>query len=74
MAYRKAVVDDIYKNHICSDTRHTDLNKVLQKTIAQRSFSEWSMGFVRAKEIESLMILHSDAPFVRRKVRRLAWR
>ena len=57
MAYRKAVVDDIYKNHICSDTRHTDLNKVLQKTIAQRSFSEWSMGFVRAKEIESLMPL-----------------
>ena len=54
---RKAVVDNIYQNHISPDTRHTGLNKVLEKTIAHRSFSEWSMGFVSAKEIDSLMPL-----------------
>jgi hypothetical protein len=54
---RKALVDDIYQNHINPDTRHTGLNKVLENTIAHRSFSEWSMGLVSSKEIESLMPL-----------------
>jgi len=52
---RKKSVENIYLNFIGPDTRHTALNKVCQNTIFYRSFSEWSMGFVGAPEIESRM-------------------
>ena len=45
----------MYKKFIGPDLRHTALNKVHQNTISYRSFSEWSMGFVGAAEIESHM-------------------
>lgn len=51
----KTSVENIYQKFIGSDLRHTALNKVHQNTIQHRSFSEWSMGFVGAPEIESRM-------------------
>ena len=51
----KKSVENIYDKFISPDLRHTVLNKVHQKTISHRSFSEWSMGFVGAQEIESRM-------------------
>ena len=51
----KTSVENIYQIFIGSDLRHTALNKVHQNTISYRSFSEWSMGFVGAAEIESHM-------------------
>jgi len=51
----KKSVENIYDKFISPDLRHTALNKVHQNTISHRSFSEWSMGFVGAQEIESRM-------------------
>ena len=51
----KASVENIYQKFIGPDLRHTALDKVHQNTISHRSFSEWSMGFVGAAEIESHM-------------------
>ncbi len=51
----KKSVENIYDKFIGPDLRHTALNKVHQNTISHRSFSEWSMGFVGAAEIESPM-------------------
>ncbi len=51
----KESVFNIYEKFIGTDPRHTALNKVHQNTISHRSFSEWSMGFVGAAEIESPM-------------------
>ena len=51
----KTSVENIYQKFIGPDLRHTALNKVHQNTISHRSFSEWSMGFVGAAEIESSM-------------------
>ena len=51
----KKSVENIYDKYIGPDLRHTALNKVHQNTISHRSFSEWSMGFVGAAEIESPM-------------------
>jgi hypothetical protein len=45
----------MYEKNIGKDPRHTALNNVYQNTILHRSFSEWSMGFVGAAEIESPM-------------------
>jgi len=52
---RKKSVENVYEKFICPDPRHTSLNKVLENAIPYRSFSEWSMGFVGAPEIESRM-------------------
>jgi hypothetical protein len=49
----KTSVENMYQKFIGPDLRHTALNKVHQNTILHRSFSEWSMGFVGAAEIES---------------------
>ena len=51
----KQSVENMYAKFIGPDLRHTALNKVHQNTISHRSFSEWSMGFVGAAEIESPM-------------------
>lgn len=51
----KKSVENMYEKFIGPDPRHTALNKVHQNTISHRSFSEWSMGFVGAAEIESPM-------------------
>ena len=51
----KKSVENIYDKYIGPDLRHTALNKVHQNTISHRSFSEWSMGFIGAQEIESRM-------------------
>jgi hypothetical protein len=51
----KESVINMYEKNIGTDPRHTALNKVHQNTISHRSFSEWSMGFVGAAEIESPM-------------------
>ena len=51
----KKSVENIYDKFIGPDLRHTALNKVHQNTISHRSFSEWSMGFIGAQEIESRM-------------------
>jgi hypothetical protein len=48
-------VFNMYEKFIGTDARHTALNKVHQNKIPHRSFSEWSMGFVGAAEIESPM-------------------
>jgi hypothetical protein len=48
-------VANVYEKFIGSDLRHTAINKVQENTILHRSFHEWSMGFVGAPEIESLM-------------------
>jgi len=48
-------VTNVYENFIGPDLRHTAINKVQENTISQRSFNEWSMGFLGAPEIESLM-------------------
>lgn len=51
----KKSVENMYEKFIGPDPRHTALNKVHQNSISHRSFSEWSMGFVGAAEIESPM-------------------
>ena len=51
----KEPVENVYEKFIGPDLRHTALNKVYQNTISHRSFSQWSMGFVGAPEIESRM-------------------
>ncbi len=51
----KEPVENVYEKFIGPDLRHTALNKVHQNTISHRSFSQWSMGFVGAPEIESRM-------------------
>jgi hypothetical protein len=51
----KQSVENMYEKFIGPDLRHTALNKVHQNTISHRSFSEWSMGFIGAQEIESRM-------------------
>ena len=53
----KKSIENVYEKFICTDTRHTAINKVLENTITHRSFSEWSMGFVGTAEIESRMPL-----------------
>ena len=52
---RKKSVEKVYEKFIGPDLSHTALNKVYQNTIAYRSFSEWSMGFIGTPEIESRM-------------------
>ena len=54
---RKESIENVYEKFICPDTRHTAINKVLEKTITHRSFSEWSTGFVGTSEIELRMPL-----------------
>ena len=51
----KKSVENIYEKFIGSDFRHTALNKVYQNTISHRNFSNWSMGFIGAPEIELRM-------------------
>ena len=51
----KESVENIYEKFIGPDLKHTALNKVHQNTISHRSFSQWSMGFAGAAEIESRM-------------------
>ena len=51
----KESVENVYEKFIGPDFRHTALNKVCENTISHRSFSQWSMGFVGAPEIESRM-------------------
>ena len=47
----KKSIENVYEKFICTDTRHTAINKVLVIAITHRSFSEWSMGFVGTSEI-----------------------
>jgi len=54
MAYRKAVVDDIYQNHICSDTRHTGPNKVLQKQLLSVVLVSGQWGLSALKKLGHL--------------------
>jgi len=49
----KESVENVYAKFIGPDPRHTALNKVCENTISHRSFSQWSMGFAGAAEIES---------------------
>ena len=49
----KESVENVYEKFIGPDSRHTALNKVCENTISHRSFSQWSMGFVGAAELES---------------------
>ena len=51
----KESVENVYAKFIGPDSRHTALNKVCENTISHRSFSQWSMGFAGAAEIESRM-------------------
>ena len=51
----KKSVENVYEKFIGPDLRHTALNKVHQNKISYLSFSQWSMGFVGAPEIESRM-------------------
>jgi len=51
----KESVENVYEKFIGPDFRHTALNKVCENTISHRSFSQWSMGFAGAAEIESRM-------------------
>ena len=51
----KELVENVYAKFIGPDSRHTALNKVCENTISHRSFSQWSMGFAGAAEIESRM-------------------
>ena len=51
----KESVENVYEKFIGLDPKHTAINKVHENTISYRSFSEWSMGFVGAPEIESRM-------------------
>jgi Sensors of blue-light using FAD len=48
-------VANVFENFIGPDLRHTAINKVQENTISHRSFNDWSMGFLGAPEIESLM-------------------
>ena len=52
---RKQSVENLYEKFIDTDSRHTRINKEQQNPISHRRFNEWSMGFVGAPEIESLM-------------------
>ena len=54
---REKIDRERLRKFICTDTRHTAINKVLVNAITHRSFSEWSMGFVGTSEIESRMPL-----------------
>lgn len=49
----KQSIDDIYNNHIKTDSLHTDLNIVNRNSILNRSFDKWTMGFIDSEEIES---------------------
>lgn len=47
----EAVVKALYAK-ICQDDRHTSVNTFWEGTIAERSFSGWSMGFVNIADID----------------------
>jgi hypothetical protein len=32
-------------NKICQDSRHTNVRKLLQRSLVERQFGDWSMGF-----------------------------
>jgi hypothetical protein len=32
-------------NKICQDSRHTNVRKLLQRSLSERQFGDWSMGF-----------------------------
>ena len=49
----KKSIDDIYNNHIKTDSLHTKLNIVSRNSIENRSFEKWTMGFIDSEEIES---------------------
>jgi Sensors of blue-light using FAD len=51
----KNSVESLYEQFIDADPRHTRINKEQQNPISHRRFNEWSMGFLGAPEIESLM-------------------
>jgi len=51
----KNSVESLYEQFIDADPRHTRINKEQQNPISHRRFNEWSMGFLGAAEIESLM-------------------
>ena len=47
----KQVVSDLYKI-IERDNRHTRIVKMIDASITQRSFSDWSMGFKRVSDAD----------------------
>lgn len=50
-----ATVESLY-SRIATDPRHTNCSRLLKSTIEERSFADWTMGFVntKAKELQSL--------------------
>jgi len=51
----KQSINNTFENHIGKATGHTAINMVCQNTILNRSFGEWTMGFIGSEEIESSM-------------------
>lgn len=45
-------VRQLYYGHIVGDRRHRNPRVVLEHEIAERAFSDWSMGFVRLGDLE----------------------
>lgn len=43
------IVSALYKK-ISKDPRHEDIVKIIQESIEERAFGEWSMGYARAKK------------------------
>jgi hypothetical protein len=41
-----AEVEYVFENRIQKDPRHTDVTVLLSRTVAERSFPDWSMGFI----------------------------
>ena len=48
----KETIHNLY-NKIRQDKRHTNVNIFHEAPITQRSFSDWSMGFINAAQIDS---------------------
>ena len=43
---RVAAVDTVFE-HICRDSRHTRVTRIIHEPIFERDFSEWTMGFAQ---------------------------
>lgn len=48
---KKETIHNLY-NKICQDQRHTNIKIFHEAPITQRSFSDWSMGFINADQID----------------------
>jgi hypothetical protein len=41
-------VEFVFENRIQRDSRHTDITVLLRRAVAERSFPDWSMGFINS--------------------------